>query len=187
MRGGLKIMGNTETTPPHPPPPPPVVRSPDGQVTSLLTREDHHVVPLIVHFVWFGEHSPMQFHHMLSVKSAYKLIQPEILYVHCDYEPVGPWWRYIKKSVKSLRIQHRNPPGEIFGNPVILPEHKSDIARIQILMEYGGIYMDFDVIALRSFDSLRYYNMTMGLEYFGSPGRLNNGVIAANKEAEFVR
>ena len=166
---------------------PSVVHAPDGQMTSLLRREDHHVVPNIVHFVWFGEHEPLKFHQMLSVKSAYKHIKPDIIYVHCDHEPEGHWWRHIKKAVKTLKVKFRNPPREIFGNEVILPEHKSDIARIEILMEYGGIYMDFDVIALKSFDDLRFYNMTMGLEYFGSPGRLNNGVIVATKQARFLK
>ena len=32
----------------------PFVKSTDGHVTSLLKMEHHHVVPNIVHFVWFG-------------------------------------------------------------------------------------------------------------------------------------
>ena len=39
----------------------------------------------------------------------------------------------------------------------------------------------------RSFDPLRVYNTTLGLEYDGQPGRLNNGVIVATKNAEFLR
>merc|ERR1711976_965454 len=53
-------------------------------------------------------------------------------------------------------------------------------------MDYGGIYLDTDVIALKSFDYLRRFNFTMGIEYHGDPGRLNNGVIVSTKESQFL-
>ena len=40
----------------------------------------------------------------------------------------------------------------------------ADFDRIQIILEHGGIYLDFDVLAIRSFDELRKYNCTLGLE-----------------------
>ena len=47
--------------------------------------------------------------------------------------------------------------------------------------------MIYDCFVPRSFDQLRVYNTTLGLEYDGRPGRLNNGVIVAAKNAEFLR
>ena len=155
--------------------------------TSLLEPQDSNVVPSLVHYVWFGEYAPFEFHHFLSVKSVDRFIKPEHIVFHCNNEPTGQWWKLVKKSIKSLQIRKRSPPSEIFGNEIILAEHKSDVARIEILMGNGGIYVDTDVIVLKSFDPLRRYECTMGLEYHGEPGRLNNGVIVAAKDARFLR
>ena len=34
-------------------------------------------------------------------------------------------------------------------------QHKSDFVRLEVLYEFGGIYLDLDAIPLRSFDRLR--------------------------------
>ena len=59
--------------------------------------------------------------------------------------------------------------------------------RMEILLRHGGIYADLDVIFLKPFDKLRKYNFTMGIEYHGSPGRLNSGVIVSEKGAKFLQ
>ncbi|XP_046329135.1 uncharacterized protein LOC124112966 [Haliotis rufescens] len=162
------------------------VTSPTGQITSLLNKSDHFVVPNIVHFVWFGEDLKFRFHHLLSIKSAYSILKPDRILFHCNHKPVGKWWKVIKQTIPILRIVDRKAPTEIYGNMVIRSEHKSDIARIQILQKYGGIYMDTDVIALKSFNPLRHYGITMGIEYHGTPGRLNNGIIVSAPNATFL-
>ena len=64
--------------------------------------------------------------------------------------------------------------------------HKADVASMQILLEEGGIFLDLDVLVVKSFDPLRMYNFTMGIEYFGTPGRLNNGIVLARPNASFL-
>lgn len=149
-------------------------------------RSETFVVPNIVHFVWFGENSKWYFHQFLSVLSAYKNIKPDVIYFHCDNEPVGEWWIATKKRVKTLKITKAVPPKFIYKQKIVFPEHKSDIFRILVLQEMGGIYLDTDVIALKSFDPLREYPFTMGLEYHGEPGRVNNGVIISKPNATFL-
>lgn len=34
-------------------------------------------------------------------------------------------------------------------------QHKSDFVRLQVLLDYGGMYLDLDAIPLKSFDKLR--------------------------------
>ena len=150
------------------------------------TRVDPFSVPNIVHYVWLEEKEEMQFYQFLSLKSVSKYMNPDIIYFHCDNEPTGIWWQEAKYSIKMLRIENMEPPTEILGNEVTLSGHKSDIARIEILIKHGGIYIDTDVFVIKSFDPLRKYNFTMGIEYHGNPGRLNNGVIVAAKEAPFL-
>lgn len=59
-------------------------------------------------------------------------------------------------------------------------------ARVCVLVsaEYGGIYLDTDVLVLKSFDPLRNYSTVMGRE---TDDKLNNGIIVARRGATFLR
>ena len=50
--------------------------------------------------------------------------------------------------------------------------------------DYGGIYLDWDVLALRSFHPLRQYEVTLGRETKVS---LANGIILAKRAPAFLR
>lgn len=162
-----------------------MVTSPNGRITSLLKMSEDYVVPNIVHFIWLGEYAPLQFHHLLSIKSAAIFIRPAHIYLHCDHEPIGFWWKAIRNIVK-LHVMKVDPPASIFGHRVTRSEHKSDLMRIEVLLEHGGIFLETDVIVLKSFEALRRYDFTMGLEYHSKPGRLNNGIIVAKRNATFL-
>jgi len=55
---------------------------------------------------------------------------------------------------------------------------------VNMFSEFGGIYIDADVIVLKSFDPLRRYRTTMGRESgFG----ICNGIIISAKGAPFIR
>ena len=43
-------------------------------------------------------------------------------------------------------------------------EHKADVARLELMLEVGGIYLDTDSVIVRSLDGLRRYNVTLGEE-----------------------
>ena len=53
-------------------------------------------------------------------------------------------------------------------------EHQSDVARLQILLEIGGIYIDDDILFLKSFDELRNHQTVLAEENYDA---LGNGVI----------
>ena len=52
------------------------------------------------------------------------------------------------------------------------------------LKGYGGIYLDADVIVVKSFTPLRRYSFVIGQE---SPGSLCNGIMLAARGAPFLR
>lgn len=55
---------------------------------------------------------------------------------------------------------------------------------MQILMEYGGIYLDLDVLVLRPFDYLRHhYECTIGLE---SETKACGSVIVCSRHSMFL-
>jgi len=46
------------------------------------------------------EPRPLQFQHMLSVMSAHKILQPDVIYFHTNIPPVGPYWQRVLKLPK---------------------------------------------------------------------------------------
>ncbi|XP_064635469.1 uncharacterized protein LOC135492763 [Lineus longissimus] len=148
------------------------------------------VVPKIVHFTWYSDptkKNTFRFHHFISMLSAYKHIQPtKVMFWH-ERVPVGEWWRQIKEKVPVIEMKYRKGPTEIFGKPIKVAEHKSDIVRLEAVMNYGGIYTDLDVIVLKSFDPLLKYNTTMGYETgAGAANGLCNGIIISRPHAKFL-
>ena len=59
----------------------------------------------------------------------------------------------------------------------------SDYDKVKIMMETGGIYLDFDVMVIKDFDPLRKYKCTIGLE---APNKLCSGVIVCVKDHPFL-
>jgi len=55
---------------------------------------------------------------------------------------------------------------------------------IYFIVDYGGIYLDHDVVVVKSFDTLRKYDFTMGREISFS---LNNGIMIGREGAPFAQ
>lgn len=142
------------------------------------------LIPNIIHFVFglspdFGG-KPFSFVHFLAVKAAYECNRPERIFFHYCYEPDGEWWH---KARPYLTLEKVNPPDTIFGNPLLHYAHKADVIRLEALLKHGGIYLDLDVVCIRSFAPLLKHPSVMGRE---RDGGLCNAVILAQKNSEFV-
>jgi hypothetical protein len=70
---------------------------------------------------------------------------------YTNQQPTGEYW---DRASSYCNLHIVNPETEIFGKPLIHPAHVSDVFRIRLLLEHGGVYNDFDTITLKSFDSL---------------------------------
>jgi len=53
--------------------------------------------------------------------------------------------------------------------------------------EFGGIYLDPDVLVLRSFDSLRRKSLTLARESIEPIVTISNGIIVCRRGAVFMR
>ncbi len=122
--------------------------------------------------------------HYVCVKSAVKNIEPENVYLYCENEPTGPWWELTKPL---LTIRRTSPVKEIFGNPITHPAHEADVIRLEVLLKYGGIYLDIDVLVHKSFDDLLNYPTVMGLESTSIDGGIPNAVLLSEPESSFLR
>nr|XP_022301292.1 uncharacterized protein LOC111109465 isoform X2 [Crassostrea virginica] len=141
------------------------------------------VVPNIVHFIWFGN-LKFEFIYFVSIYSVSKYQRPCIIFLYYDILPSGEWWTLLVNSVPNIILVNVSPPSQISGEKIIYVQHKSDILRLLILNEYGGIYLDTDQLLLRSVDRFRNKDCTMGWAhdlYFGS------ALILAKKQSSFIR
>ncbi|KAH9514847.1 Gamma-glutamyltranspeptidase 1, partial [Bulinus truncatus] len=111
------------------------------------------LVPKIVFFVTFGDYK-FEMWNYIAVVAAQRLVQPTALYVIGDQHPKGPWWEMIIRDVPGLRFIYRETPPKIAGRTVKHQRHLSDLVRLQVLYLNGGIYLDTDMVVLKSLDPL---------------------------------
>lgn len=124
------------------------------------------MIPNIFHFVFgmspdFGG-KPFSLVHYLAIKSAIEVNKPEKVLFHYQYEPSGEWWDKIKPYLTLNKIE---APEEIFGNKLYHVAHKADVIRLQMLQEYGGVYLDCDVICIKPFHDLYTHEFVIGQQY----------------------
>jgi hypothetical protein len=131
-------------------------------------RHAEHIpesIPKKIHQIWLGSPLPKKYKHF----------QQLIKKFHPDWE----YKLWTDNDIKNLELinQQTYDAAPNFGE-------KSDIARYEILYNFGGIYLDIDVECLRSFDFLRrHYGFFAALEplLYGSPTCLSlaNAIIGA--------
>ncbi|XP_052806612.1 uncharacterized protein LOC128235861 [Mya arenaria] len=144
---------------------------------------DDKPVPNVIHYVWFGD-MELKYFNFLSLMSALRFQQPCLIIVHGPTLPHGPYWDHFLHLAPPIVHVARERPTQAFGQPLFAKEHASDLMRIEALMEYGGIYLDFDELLLRPLHPLRKYPYTQGHEMHFSMG---SQLVMAARDAPFLR
>lgn len=129
---------------------------------------------------------PFSFCHYLAVRSAWERLQPELMVLHYVHLPTGPWW----ELARPLLALHQLPAIEgIYGFPSNHPAHRADIVRLVALLVMGGVYLDTDVLVLRSFEPLGSPSFAAALEVTaaGELIGLSNAILVAEPDAPFAR
>lgn len=149
---------------------------------TILKRQK---VPKILHYAYPDdpENRPFTFIHWLAMTSAIETIKPKKTLFHCVHEPESYWYQLIKPKISVVKARIVT---EIFGNPVKVLQHKSDIIRMEALRDYGGIYLDLDVLVFKPFDDLLYDDFTMGIEMVPNAVGLCNAVMISRPFAPFL-
>lgn len=140
------------------------------------------MIPNIVHFVYGFVEQTQEFEYFkcMAIKSAHINIEPSCIYFWCHNLPHGIYWEEVKHLVIVRRI---TPPKEIFGKQLCHYAHQADVVRLQILRDYGGIYLDIDTVCLRSFSPLLNYDFVIGTQDYL---RYCNAVILCSKNNAFI-
>jgi SAM-dependent methyltransferase len=146
------------------------------------------MIPLQFHFIFglkpdFGG-KPFSFVHYMAVKSALSVHPGAKAFLYYEHEPQGIYWEVAKRYLETVRIK---APKEIFGRPLRHVAHQTDVLRLQILQEKGGIYLDLDTITTSGFASLLSHSCVMARQGYGETDRgLCNAVILSEPRHPFI-
>lgn len=150
-------------------------------------------IPFIVHFIFgmsedFGGR-PFGFLQYVAFKSARERMRRSQIYLHYTYRPAegtNKWWDLLLSENLVDRFIRVDPVTEIFGIPVADVSHRADVLRLQILKQYGGIYLDTDVITINSFEPLLHHEFVLGQESWGRLNGLANAIIVSSRDSKFL-
>jgi mannosyltransferase OCH1-like enzyme len=152
------------------------------------TGSNVSIVPNIVHLIYF-EKSKLRFFEMINIFSIYFNHNPELIYIHCDdCSFSGIYWEKIvafKKLWTIIRINQVPRTETIFGVKYGNVQHRSDIFRLLVLMNYGGIYLDNDVYVVNPLN--KYLKYEMAVSWDSDDDGIGNQVIIAHKNARFLK
>jgi mannosyltransferase OCH1-like enzyme len=145
------------------------------------------MIPNIVHFNYglMEQEEDFLFVYYIAVLSCKLINNPEKIYFHYHYEPKGQWWKKTKELVDLIKI---DVPLSIGTKSIKKVAHKSDIARMQILKKYGGIYLDIDTISIRSYKDLLHNKFFIANEITesGKNKGLCNAIMGTEPEGSFI-
>ncbi|ELU00321.1 hypothetical protein CAPTEDRAFT_217705 [Capitella teleta] len=151
----------------------------------------NEVVPNNGHYVWFGG-GKMDYIFYLSALSVLYIVKADVIYVHGDKPPSGMYWERLQKEEGDrVRWVYRQYPHGIYQSYVGRVEHAADVARHDIMLKYGGINMDADVIFTRPLDRrLFHYDTVVTLDNYWYPMRpfpntFNLGVVMNKPHSKF--
>jgi len=124
-----------------------------------VTGADHFIVPNIIHFVRFNK-TEYSFVDYICLKAAFRNHRPDYFYIHTDVGDKyhGKYWEWIQNDPElkaRVVLLYLDLPSEVFGQKLSDGwrfHHGSDVARIRIMMKYGGIYLDNDVFVIKNLD-----------------------------------
>ncbi|KAH6703517.1 hypothetical protein VD0002_g5713 [Verticillium dahliae] len=176
-------------------------------IPASLTYSDKQpaqaeIIPNKVHFVYIladvTKDFDFQFSHFLSIYAAWLYWRPTTIYLHTNLEAnsisvararegkAGKWSKLIftlfNMEIRTVDVPtHAGNGFEIQGM-----EHKSDFIRVKAVHDLGGIYLDWDVHALRDIRPLRTsgFNAVAGRELHGL---LNCGYFMSVRGGRLVR
>lgn len=147
-------------------------------------------IPKIFHLVWYGR-KLMDIMMYLSLSSILGVVQPEAVYIHGDGQLYGKYFEELKKDSR-VKLINRELPTHIFEHQLMYTQHRSDIIRADVLLKYGGIYCDWDVLWLNPIDDLigKGYDSILNLDHMPRPGfpdSINLGVLMSKPGAHFIK
>ena len=123
------------------------------------------MIPKIIHYCWFGGKPKPQ--KVLECIETWKKYLPDFKIMEWNESNFD--YRKIKYTREAYAVKKY--------------AFVSDVARLYVLYEFGGIYFDTDIIVLKKFSNLLYDKSFLGYE---SNNVIGTGVIGAEKKTDWI-
>ena len=159
-----------------------------SKCTAECVNKGGAMDPFFVHFI---KTDPVfQFYEYVAVRSAVKFIKPDVVFIVTRGEVKrNCWW---KRTLALPLVKHVMIPAgsdlwvkKIRGKFVAARAHVCDFMKQMLLYELGGISMDTDSIAVRSFDDLKNNQVTLARD-FRCPSCVVNGLMVSQRHSCFM-
>jgi hypothetical protein len=146
-------------------------------------------IPKKIHFIYglaedFGG-KEFCFMHWAAIRSAKKQNPEYEIHYWYQYLPIN---NYYFEDIKNLVILHEiEAPKEIFDKKLYAVAHQADVVRLEVLRDFGGIYLDIDTFTEKSFDELLNNSFFIGeQEVRGNLQGLCNAIMGSEKNSFFI-
>ena len=159
-------------------------------------------IPRIFHFV-FGlrpQTEPFHLMHYLCIASCLGINKPDAVMFHYQHMPWGPWWALIAPFLQLRKIEPDDFISSFsYSDPKIGQyryAHLSDIARLELLIKFGGIYADIDTLFINALpERLFEHEFVMGREKIdwkaaaakAAGGSLCNAFMMGTPDSDFAK
>eukprot|EP00092_Neocalanus_flemingeri_P020917 GFUD01022661.1.p1 GENE.GFUD01022661.1~~GFUD01022661.1.p1 ORF type:complete len:668 (+),score=143.82 GFUD01022661.1:36-2039(+) len=141
------------------------------------------IVPNLIHYVHFDKKS-LNFVSLICMLSAHYNHKPSRTFIHTNIQLEGHYFDIYKKVVgDKLKIHKVEKPTHVFGQKLSSVQHSADVARIKLLMKYGGIFLDEDVFVVKNLNRFRHYECAIGWPVSQNIG---TQVLVAHRDARFL-
>lgn len=144
-------------------------------------------IPKIIHFIYLGGRPICNYHYRCIMSAILYMPSDYRILIHCSEEPVdNDYWNQIK-TISRVEIVKVIAPEEFDGFKLTYIQYKADILRLTILYEYGGIYLDTDMLIIKNFEELFLSNKDFYISRETSDGGLINSFLATKPKNEFIK
>lgn len=105
------------------------------------------MIPKIIHFIYpvTDKTRPWSIVNTMAVKTAMEHYKDHDIFIWTNAPEAVPDF----KDVIAIKCEL---PTHIGETEIVWPQYVSDVMRLQILHKHGGIYMDTDIISLKTFE-----------------------------------
>ena len=147
------------------------------------------IVPNVIHYVNLNR-SEISYEQYTSILSVIHFQRPTYIFIHLAHNAhlIGKYWNLLlhNEKINSLiRLNQLNYKDTIFDVQVTNFKHVVDFVRLDVLMHYGGIYLDNDVILAGDLDEFRRFETTILNQ--SSNNSISDKIIIANKNSRFLK
>jgi len=137
------------------------------------------IVPNYVHYILLDV-KEIEFGHFISLLSVLKNQRPERIYIHCNcHQLSGQYNKRVLRVCRKLDVQIvvRDIDDQWLNLQSV------DLLRLQVLMDWGGTYLDTGMYIVKSLNTFFKYEMTLDLE----DNETSNKIVISHPKARYLR